>query len=177
MMMHALVVLTVGEKDDAGDGVLVPAAVEHHSGHVEAVADVGAAGCGERLHRALGRGLPVRGHARQPDDAVRVRGEGDDAEAVAGAEVVDEERHGALHQLQIVALHAAADVEHSDEIQRRPRRRRRRRLRRGHRGRLGVHEHPEPVACRGLGERRVLAVRLEHQQPGGRGGGSAASAA
>ncbi|KAF2907063.1 hypothetical protein DAI22_12g067500 [Oryza sativa Japonica Group] len=152
---HGLVVLAVGEEDDAGDGVGVAAAVEHLGVHVEAVADVGVPVRDEGVHRALGRRLPVLRHARgAAEHPARV--------GVAKATTL---RRSAAPRLsmtnpmrQLVPGHARADVEHRDQVQRRAPRRLGRR-----RGRLGVHQHGEAVARGAARERRVLAVRLEHQ--------------
>lgn len=43
-------------------------------------------------------------------------GEGDNGEAVGGAEGVDDEADGALEEGKLVAAHAAADVEDGDEV-------------------------------------------------------------
>jgi len=107
MMMHALVVLTVGEKDDAGDGVPVPAAVEHLGSHTETSSNV-RAGLGDKgFHGCFGRGLPTVRHPCQPEDAASLAREGHDAEPVAGTEAVDDEAHGLLQQRQLVASHRA----------------------------------------------------------------------
>ena len=111
-----MVVLAIGEKDDAGDGVPVPAAVEHLGGHTETSSNVRAALGDKGLYSCLGRGLPTVRHQCQPEDAASLAREGHDAEPVAGAEAVDDEAHGLLQQRQLVAGHAAADVEYRDEI-------------------------------------------------------------
>jgi hypothetical protein len=45
----------------------------------------------ERFYGALGRGLPVARHPEEPGDAARPDGEGHDAEAVVGPQVVHDE--------------------------------------------------------------------------------------
>ncbi|PVH31655.1 hypothetical protein PAHAL_9G203200 [Panicum hallii] len=127
----------VGQKDHAGDGVPVPAVVQHPGGHAEALADVRAATRDEGLHGALRRGLPVGRHARELDHACRVVREGDDAEAVRRTEVADDEPHSLFHyQVQLLAAHAAAEVDHR-------------------------HEHREADPGRAPGYGRALAVRPE----------------
>jgi hypothetical protein len=146
-------VLAVGEEDHAGDGVPVAAAGEHLRGHAEALADSCARPVGgEGTHGPLRRGLPRRRHAREARHARRAGREGDHGEAVVGAELVDDEAHGLLEQRQLAAAHAAADVEHGDEVDRR--------ARHVHRG-PGVHEHREGVPGRAAAERRELALRRE----------------
>ncbi|KAB8112917.1 hypothetical protein EE612_051723, partial [Oryza sativa] len=117
---HGVRVLAVGEEDDALDGVPVEPVVEHLGGLAERRPDVGAAARREGPHGALRVGLAGVGHARQPHQAARAGGEGDDAEAVAGAEVVDDEPHGLLQQRQLVPHHAPAHVEHGHQVERRP---------------------------------------------------------
>ena len=154
-------VLPVGEEDHACDGVPLPAAGEHLSAHTEPLANVGAPHGTERPHGELRRGLPHVRHAREADLAGGVAREGDDGEAVGRAELVDDEAHGLLQQLQLLALHAEADVEHGDEVERRAR----------HVGRrLGVHEHRESVPGCAPREGRELALRAEDQTAVGRGG-------
>uniref|UniRef100_A0A453L7V0 Uncharacterized protein n=1 Tax=Aegilops tauschii subsp. strangulata TaxID=200361 RepID=A0A453L7V0_AEGTS len=149
-------VLAVGEKDHAGDGVLVPAADEHLGAHMEALADVGARTGNKGLHRQLRRGLAGVRHAREAGQAGRPIGEGHDGEAIGRAELIDDEGHGPFQQSQLFAIHAAADIEHGDEVERRAR----------HvGGRPGVDEHRELVPGRAPPDGRELAVSLEDQPP------------
>ncbi|PNT76191.1 hypothetical protein BRADI_1g45551v3 [Brachypodium distachyon] len=155
-------VLAVGEKDDGGDRVPVPPSVEHLGGNREPVADVRAATGLQRLDGELGGGPAGVRHAGQVEDAAGGVGEGDDAEAVGGAELVHDEPHGALHQRQLVPLHAPADVQHRHEIHRRAS------PASGGRRSLGVHQHGEVVDGLAPGHGRALAVHLERHERRGR---------
>jgi hypothetical protein len=148
-------VLPVGEKDHARDSVLVPAVGEHLGAHTEVLTDVGPRQSDDDVsHGDLRRCLARVRHACERGQAGGLPGEGYHGEAVVGPELIDDEAHGSFQQLDLVALHAVADVEHGHEIERRAR----------HvGGRLGVHEHGELVPGRAPPEGRELALRLEDQ--------------
>jgi hypothetical protein len=115
---HGVVVLAVGEEYDTRHRVPVPAPVEHPGRHPEALGDVFAAARDEGLEAALGQALPGLRHAQEPGHAQRVGREGHDAEAVARAQVVDDEPHGLFQQRELLSAHAAAHVEHRHEVER-----------------------------------------------------------
>jgi hypothetical protein len=98
---------------------LETALAEHLGGGSEPFGDVGAAARREGLHGLRGEALPDVRHAQEPGHAARSGRAGHHAEAVVGAEAVDDEPHGLLHQGELVAVHAAAHVEHRDEVERR----------------------------------------------------------
>ena len=72
-------------------------------------------------------------------------GDGHNAEAVLGPEVVDDEPHGLLQERELCPGHAAADVQHCHEVERRVAGRR---FAIRHPASLDVHEDGEIVARR-----------------------------
>ncbi|XP_022685537.1 uncharacterized protein LOC111258482 [Setaria italica] len=164
---HVVVVLAVGEEYDAGDGVPVPAVAEHLGGGSEPLGDVGAAARREGLHGLRGEALPDVRHAQEPGHAARPGREGHHAEAVVGAEAVDDEPHGLLHQGKLVPAHAPAHVEHRHEVERRAWRVAGRCLAVDDPRSLDVHEDGEIVVRRVPGDSRVFDVRLDDQRSAG----------
>nr|ACR36630.1 unknown [Zea mays] len=172
---HAVVVLAVGEENDAGDGVPVPALAEHLGGCPEPLGDVGAAARSEGFHSLRCEALPGVRHAQEPGHAARPGREGHHAEAVVGAEAADDEPHGLLHQGELVAAHASAYVEHRHEVERSAGRVSVSvsvsvsvcRLATDHPRSLHVHENGEVVVRRARGNSRRLDVCLDGQRPTG----------
>jgi len=126
----------VGEEYDAGHGVPAPAVDEHLGRRAEPFGDVGA---------PLGRSLPGARHPQEPGDTAPPGGDGHNAEAVLGPEVVDDEPHGLLQERELCPGHAAADVQHCHEVERRVAGRR---FAIRHPASLDVHEDGEIVARR-----------------------------
>ncbi len=108
------IVLAVGQQKDACKRVLLLPLGQNIEGQIEPGNDVCGARCVHFADVSLNPGFILVGKALQIEPPLRLAAELDDREPVLVRQELQQLLHGYFHQLQLLALHAAAYIDYAD---------------------------------------------------------------